>query len=66
MDGSLYIPKGLTYSNLNVNIGRWIVGQQYYKGNIYSVKVYNKYLTKDEAFEDYQYEKDRYNVNFNR
>ncbi len=62
MDGSLYIPKGLTYSNLNVNIGRWIVGQQYYKGNIYSVKVYNKYLTKDEAFEDYQYEKDRYNV----
>ena len=62
MDGSLYIPKGLTYSNLNVNIGRWIAGQQYYKGNIYSVKVYNKYLTKDEAFEDYQYEKDRYNV----
>lgn len=62
LDGSLYVPKGLTYSNLNVNIGRWIVGQQYYKGNIYSVKVYNKYLTKDEAFEDYQYEKDRYNV----
>lgn len=62
MDGSLYVPKGFTYSNLNVNIGRWIVGQQYYKGNIYSVKVYNKYLTKDEAFEDYQYEKDRYNV----
>ena len=62
LDRSLYVPKGLTYSNLNVNIGRWIVGQQYYKGNIYSVKVYNKYLTKDEAFEDYQYEKDRYNV----
>ena len=62
LDGSLYVPKGLTYSNLNVNIGRWIVGQQYYKGNIYSVKVYNKYLTKDEIIKDFQYEKNRYNV----
>ena len=63
LDKNIVVPQGLTYPDLNFNIGRWVGGQsQYYKGNIYSVKVYNKYLTKDEALEDYRYEKDRYNV----
>ena len=63
LDRNIVVPQGLTYPDLNFNIGRWVGGQsQYYKGNIYSVKVYNKYLTKDEALEDYQYEKDRYDV----
>lgn len=63
LDRNVVVPQGLTYPDLNFNIGRWVGGQsQYYKGNIYSVKVYNKYLTKDEALEDYQYEKNRYNV----
>lgn len=63
LNKSANVSQGLTYPNLNFNIGRWVGGQsQYYKGNIYSAKVYNKYLTKDEILEDYQYEKNRYNI----
>lgn len=67
IDGSLnqsgVVSANLTYPNVDFCIGKWIGGNsQYFSGDIYNAKVYNKCLNNYEIKENYKIDKIRYNI----
>ena len=53
---------GNTVMALGVNPAGTSAQNNFFKGNIYSVRIYNKALTKDEILHNYQYDKQRFYI----
>ena len=63
IDGKLDSSKtfnSLTYGNNNLVLGATSISSQYFIGNIYNAKIYNKILTEDEINQNYIVDKVRY------
>ena len=63
IDGKLDSSKtfnSLTYGNNNLVLGATSISSQYFIGNIYNAKIYNKVLTEDEINQNYIVDKVRY------
>lgn len=65
LDSSRTVASNITFPSTTLNIGRWATGgnnSQYFKGNIYSFRVYNKCLTQNEVNTNLKIEKARYGI----
>lgn len=64
LDTKSRVEGDLTYPNLNFYIGRWCgSNSQYFKGNIYSVKVYKSYFDEEKVQHNYKVDKFRFGIN---
>ena len=54
---------GMNLSNNSLILGSWNGTSQFFKGNIYNAKVYNKVLTEEEIKQNYKVDSARYEVN---
>lgn len=53
----------VTWNARTPNPGIFIGGSSYYfGGEIYSIRVYNRALTKDELLHNYNYDKEKFNI----
>ena len=63
ISGKIIAPTGNTLMALGVNpYGSSYDANSFYKGNIYSVRIYNRALTENEIVHNYLYDKDRFNL----
>ena len=60
--GNITTTTGNTVMALGVNPAGTSAQNNFFKGNIYSVRIYNKALTKDEILHNYQYDKQRFYI----
>ena len=66
LDSSKTVASNIKFPSTTLNIGRWAsTNSQYFKGNIYSVRVYNKYLDADEVKSNFKIDKARYGISSN-
>ena len=63
ISGTISAPTGNTLMALGVNpYGSTYDAGTFFKGNIYSVRIYNRALTKEEIAHNYNYDKQRFNL----
>lgn len=63
ISGAISAPTGNTLMALGVNpYGSTYDAGTFFKGNIYSVRIYNRALTEEEILHNYNYDKQRFNI----